>query len=122
MKDRFDLENDIMALYSSAEDLKTVTQMMYDSDFIYDADRTWNTLYGLAEVIEAKVGKAMDTFSQVFKLDQYAPQEIKDQRDLAMEQIRAMRGMLKDAEDSVEQVFPNMAKMAEGWEEEKDGM
>lgn len=81
MKNRFDLETDITALYSSAEDLKTVVQMMYDSDFIYDKDRTWNALYGLAEVMEAKIGKLEDTFSQVFQLDQYAPEEIKLARD-----------------------------------------
>ena len=89
MKDRFDLENDITALYSSADDLKAVVQMMYDSDFTYDKDRTWNTLYGLAEVIEAKVGRAMDTFSQVYKLDQYAPDDVIAMREEVMRKIKS---------------------------------
>lgn len=89
MKDRFDLESDITALYSSADDLKAVVQMMYDSDFIYDKDRTWNTLYGLAEVIEAKVGRAMDTFSQVYQLDQYASDEVKELRKEALRRVNA---------------------------------
>lgn len=80
MKDRFDLENDINALWSSASDLKTVTEMMYDSDFIYNSDRTFNVLYGLAEVIEAKLGRLEDTFCQVFKLNQYSSEEIKEAR------------------------------------------
>lgn len=81
LKDRFDLENDINALWSSTADLKTVVEMMYDSDFIYDADRTWNVLYGLAEIMEAKIGKLEDTFCQVFELNQYAPQEVKEYRE-----------------------------------------
>ena len=80
MKDRFDLENDINALWSSASDLKTVTEMMYDSDFIYNSDRTFNVLYGLAEVIEAKLGRLEDTFCQVFELNQYSSEEIKEAR------------------------------------------
>ena len=80
MKDRFDLENAITALYSSAEDLKTVTEMMYDSDFVYNSDRTFNVLYGLAEVLEAKIGKLEDTFCQVFELNDYAPKEVKKLR------------------------------------------
>jgi hypothetical protein len=81
MKTRFDLETDINALYSSAEDLKTVCEMMYDSDFIYDADRTFNVLFGLAEVLEAKIGKLENTFTQIFELNQYAPPEVKERRE-----------------------------------------
>jgi hypothetical protein len=81
MKNRFDLENDITALYGSADDLKTVCEMMYDSNFIYDADRTFNVLFGLAEVLEAKIGKLENTFAQVFELNQYSPPEIKERRE-----------------------------------------
>lgn len=81
MKDRFDLENAINTIYSSAEDLKTVAEMMYDSDFVYNSDRTFNVLYGLAEVLEAKVGKLEDTFCQVFQLNDYAPEDVKRMRE-----------------------------------------
>jgi hypothetical protein len=84
MKNRFDLENDINALWSSASDLKTVTEMMYDSDFIYNSDRTFNVLYGLAEVMEAKLGRLEDTFNQVFELNQYASEEAKELREKIM--------------------------------------
>lgn len=96
MKDRFDLETDITALYSSADDLKAVVQMMYDSDFNYDKDRTWNTLYGLAEVIEAKVGRAMDTFSQCYGLDQYATEEMMKHREEMLDRLRIK---LQESED-----------------------
>lgn len=71
MKDRFDLESDITALYSTAEDLKCVADMMYDSDIIYTADLQHTVLHGIAEVLNAKVEKAMDTLCQVYKLNQY---------------------------------------------------
>ena len=71
MKDRFDIESDINALFSTAEDLKCVADMMYDSDIIYTADRQHTVLHGIAEVLNAKVEKAMDTLCQVYKLNQY---------------------------------------------------
>lgn len=83
-KNRFDLENDINALWSSASDLKTVCEMMYDSDFIYNSDRTFNVLYGLAEVMEAKLGRLEDTFAQVFELNEYSSEEVKRLRENAM--------------------------------------
>jgi len=80
MKNRFDLESDITNLYGSVEDLKTVCEMMYDSTFIYDEDRTFNVLFGLAEVLEAKIGKLEKTFTEVFELNEYAPEHVKEQR------------------------------------------
>ena len=71
MKDRIDLENDITALFSTAEDLKCIADMMYDSNIIYTADLQHTVLHGIAEVLNAKVEKAMDTLCQVYKLNQY---------------------------------------------------
>jgi hypothetical protein len=81
MKNRFDLENEINSLWSSASDLKTIAEMMYDSDFIYNDDRTHTVLMGLAEIIEAKLGKLEDTFNQVYELNDYAPQHVKELRE-----------------------------------------
>lgn len=94
-KNRFDLENDINALWSSASDLKTVTEMMYDSDFIYNSDRTFNVLYGLAEVMEAKLGRLEDTFCQVFHLNQYSPDEIKEARAYFMDRFEEERSNME---------------------------
>ena len=104
MKDRFDLENDINALYSSADDLRTVADMMYDSDLIYSADRTHTVLHGIAEVVYAKVEKLADTFEQVFQLNEYAPEEVKQQRDAALQrlrdaQLKELRGILNDEDE-----------------------
>ena len=71
MKDRFDLENDITALYSTAEDLKCIADILYDSNSVYSADLQHTVLHGIAEVLNAQVEKAMDTLCQVYKLNQY---------------------------------------------------
>lgn len=118
MKDRFDLEDTITNLYSTVEDLRCVADMMYDSNIIYTEDLRHTVLHGIAEVLDAKLTKAMDTFEQVFQLNDYAPEDVKAAREEVFANCRAMMKELKDAEDSVEQVFPNMAKMAEGWEED----
>ena len=71
MKDRFDLESDINNISSTVEDLRCVADMMYDSNIIYTADLQHTVLHGIAEVLNAKVEKALDTFCQVYKLNQY---------------------------------------------------
>ena len=72
MKDRFDLEKDISALWSTPEDLKTVIEIMYDSGEC-DLDKVWNSIYGLAEVLEAKIAKVEKTYNQVFELNEFSP-------------------------------------------------
>jgi len=99
MKDRFDLESEIMSMYSSAEDLKTIAEMILDSDMVYTKDRIWNTLWGLAEVMEAKTRKLEDTFCQVFELNEYAPKEVKKLR----EAYRKYQGMYPTVESMTEE-------------------
>lgn len=119
-KTRFDLETDITALYGSAEDLKTVLQMMYDSDFIYDADRTWNALYGLAEIMEAKIGKLEDTFEQVFELNNYAPEHIKQAREDVFERFKAYQDYEKEIEEKWNSFFDDLDTQEE--QERSEGM
>lgn len=78
MKTRFDLEHDINSMYSTADDIATIAQVMTDSDEVYDNDRVFNLLNGLSELLNAKVVKLEDTFKQVYELDQYRPQSLKD--------------------------------------------
>ncbi|MGB1821516.1 MAG: hypothetical protein ACPHNZ_11315, partial [Ilumatobacteraceae bacterium] len=64
---------------TTATDLQTVADMMYDSSIIYDDDRRHTVLSGLAEVLEAKCENAEIVFKQLFELDEYAPQYYKDE-------------------------------------------
>jgi hypothetical protein len=121
MKNRFDLENDINALWSSASDLKTVTEMMYDSDFIYNADRTFNVLYGLAEVMEAKLGRLEDTFNQVFELNQYASEEAKELREKFMDSFDYVKATQeRETEQKWDDYFDQIDSTE--WPERDEGM
>ena len=71
-KNRFDLEQAITNLYSTADDLRVVADTIYDSDKNYTADSIHTTLTGLAEVLDAKVVVLEDIFCQVHELNQYA--------------------------------------------------
>ena len=70
-KDRFDLEEAIQHVWATVEDIRTVNEMMYDSEMIWDDDKRWNALEGLAAVMECKCEKLWTIFKQVHELDEY---------------------------------------------------
>jgi hypothetical protein len=80
-KDRFDLENEIMNLYSTVTDLETVADTIYDSKKKYSDDELHTTLRGLANVLDAKIVRLEDVFCQVFELNEYSPEEVKRYRE-----------------------------------------
>jgi len=72
MKDRFDLENEIMRTTNYADDLRTITEsMINDSLDNMDVDKYINAIEGVASLIELHSNKMFDTMSQCFKLDAY---------------------------------------------------
>ena len=73
MKDRFDLENEIMRTANYADDLRTIAEnMINDSvDGNVNVDRYFNAIEGVACLIEMHSNKMFDTMSQCFKLDNY---------------------------------------------------
>jgi len=77
-KTRFDLEHAMSDIRTTATDIQTVADMMYDSTLIYNEDRTHTVLSGLAEVLEAKCEKADMIFKMLFELDEYNHQYYKD--------------------------------------------
>jgi len=72
MKDRFDLENEIMRTTNYADDLRTITEsMINDSLDNMDVDKYINAIEGVASLIEMHSNKMFDTMGQCFKLDAY---------------------------------------------------
>jgi len=72
MKDRFDLEQEILRTTNYADDLRTVVENMLDSiEGITDVDKYANAIEGVAILIEMQSNKMLDTMSQCFKLDNY---------------------------------------------------
>jgi len=80
MRDRFDLEQDIMNLWQTADDIKVIWESIYDSNITWDTDRIANALLGLQELVNARADRCFHTFEQVFKLNNYAPEEVKELR------------------------------------------
>ena len=73
MKDRFDLEQEILITTNYADDLRTVVENMLNDSIegITDVDRYANAIEGIAILIEMQSNKMLDTMSQCFKLDNY---------------------------------------------------
>lgn len=71
-KDRFDLEEAIQHVWATVEDIRTVNEIMYDSEMIWDDDKRWNVMEGLASVMACKCEKLWNTFKQVHEIDEYS--------------------------------------------------
>ena len=69
MKDRFDLENEIMTLYTFAENLSTLSEGILEHNL--STDEAVNAIEGIRVMLNLQANKLMDTMTQCFKLDQY---------------------------------------------------
>jgi hypothetical protein len=69
MKNRFDLENEITALYNFADNLGTLSEGILEQDL--NKDEIVNAIEGLKVMLSLQANKLMDTMTQCFKLDQY---------------------------------------------------
>lgn len=69
MKDRFDLEQEINALYSFAEQLGTINEAILEDRL--STDETVNAIEGIRVMIDLQTQKLHDTMCQVLKLDNY---------------------------------------------------
>jgi hypothetical protein len=69
MKDRFDLENEIMALYAFADQLGNVSAGLMEARLT--TDETVNVIEGINVLLKLQAEKLFDTMSQCFKLDGY---------------------------------------------------
>jgi len=70
MKDRFDLEQEILRTTIYADDLRTISaNMLHDYiEGVTDVDRYSNAIEGIAILIEMQSNKMLDTMSQCFNL------------------------------------------------------
>jgi len=81
MKDRFDLEQEILQIKNYSEDIRMVVENLinnqYDSSNI-DTDKYCNVLEGVATLLDMHSDKMFDTMSQCFKLDNYREAVLQD--------------------------------------------
>lgn len=76
MKDRFDLEQEIMSCWDVVNDIDTFSSNILDSPKFKDlspdtANKICNTLSGIKELYDLRFNKLFDTFKQSNSLDEY---------------------------------------------------
>lgn len=71
MKDRFDLEQEIMQIVTFKEILDNLAWRIMDASEPMEEDKIINTLLGLSEMIDTHNIKMMDTLAQAFSLGSY---------------------------------------------------
>jgi hypothetical protein len=67
--DRFDLEDKITAMNNIVEEINMLSKLVADG---LDCDDIVSTLFGIRILHEGRQAELFDTFTQVFKLDEYA--------------------------------------------------
>lgn len=74
MKNRFDLEDEIITLYSFSQQLETLNEGILEYDM--NKDDIVNAIEGLRVMLELHTKRMMDTMCQCFKLDNYNNQTL----------------------------------------------
>jgi hypothetical protein len=69
MKDRFDLEQEINALYGFSEQLSTISEAVLEERL--STDETVNAIEGIRVLMDLQAQKLHDTMCQILKLDNY---------------------------------------------------
>jgi len=92
MKDRFDLEDEILKLYSFADDLGVVSELIMDNLELSaeTQDKSVNVLIGIETMLKIHADKMMDTMCQCFKIGEY--------RDFDSSQL-TIKSVLTDDDD-----------------------
>ena len=86
MKDRFDLENEIMHVWSLKDNVENIIWKNFDAP--HSSGNTYdlhNQLLAVATMLDLHCDKLMDTFCQVFGLNEYASDEMKALRQAIMD-------------------------------------
>lgn len=70
-KNRFDLEQDILSIYSVKDDLKEYWSALMESRRSNDVDDVVNHVQSFEYVLNLKIDKLWDTFCQTYEIDEY---------------------------------------------------
>lgn len=82
LKDRFDLEHEIMSCWNVVDDIDMLYENVCDNPKFdmppETADRVANALLGLKELYEMRFERLNDTFCQAYRLNEYHTEEYSD--------------------------------------------
>lgn len=71
MNNRIDLEQAIMAVWATHEDLKLFAEQYYDGPREMTVDETFNHIEGVRCIFELRMNKLWDTYERKFELNHY---------------------------------------------------
>jgi len=74
------LEDKVMRVWATSDDLEDFIMQYYEGETRMTEDEVFNVIWGLKELHDIRCKRLFDVFKQVFKLDEYAPDEIKELR------------------------------------------
>jgi hypothetical protein len=74
MKDRSDLELDILNFANFSDQIRLVCEYFMEGKI--DEDKLISSLEGIAILIELQQDKTFDSFKQTFKLDEYSSRAV----------------------------------------------
>jgi hypothetical protein len=84
MKDRFDLEQDLMNFSQITDELDMLHEQLLDGPKPMTEDEISNYIFALQHMCKLRYDRVWDTFCQAFELDDYSPayQWVQDRKDL----------------------------------------
>ena len=71
MKDRFDLEAEIMSVWQTKDDLESITSRMMDDPDPMTEDEIANVLIGLSELHDIRCKKLFNVFESMVRDEQF---------------------------------------------------
>lgn len=77
MNNSIDLEQAIMTVWSTADDLKLFSEAYYDGPREMTIDETYNHVAGIICMLELRMEKLYDTYKRKFEIDQYCTDPVK---------------------------------------------
>ena len=102
--DRFTLEDAMIQVAQSQDDLKLIMDNIYDGITVYSIDKTANAIYGLVELMEARTKHMEEVYAKLFKLDQFS----------SIEASRKWEAYWDSIKEDDENDFPDNVRMDEG--------
>ena len=104
MKDRFDLENDIMNVWAIKDQVNTMMWRFFDHPELLSEDEQMNHIMAIEYAIELNCAKLMDTYCQVFQLNEYATAEMKQLRQQMLDGL-TKKADKEDADKAWKEIY-----------------
>ena len=103
-KDRFDLETDIMNVWAIKDQVSTMMWRFYDHPELLSEDEQMNHIMAVQYAIELTCSKLMDTYCQVFQLNEYATAEMKQLRQQMLDGL-TKKADKEDADKAWKEIY-----------------